>query len=252
MQAGTVGVVGRSSTRDRVYAIIRRRILTGELAPGSRLVASRIATSVKASRTPVREAILRLVTEGLADETPAGLVVTDLTEEQIVDLYEVRVPLEATAARLAATQLSSLHLAQIEALHERFITGVGAPRPDPNALAALNLELHRAICHAARNPLLLEFMSRIYDTLGRFRRTTFQHPGRLAEVAAEHDALVRALRERDPARAERVARAHMEHAMAVRLAMSRERYGAPPDAAPHLTEGVGRKDAAVPDRRARG
>lgn len=232
MQVNAAVASGRSSTRDRVYALIRQRILNGDLAPGTRLVAGQIAASVKASRTPVREAILRLVTEGLAEETPAGHVVRELTEEQIAELYEVRVPLEATAARLAAMQITPLHLAQIEALHERFTAGVRKPRPDAKALAVLNLELHRAICQAARNPLLLDFMSRIYDTLGRFRRTTFEHPGRLAEVAAEHEALVAALRDRDPARAEAVARAHMEHAMAVRLAMSRERYGASIDGAP--------------------
>lgn len=242
----------RSSTRDRVYAAIRHRILSGDLPPGTRLVAGRIAASVKASRTPVREAILRLVTEGLAVESPAGHVVKELTEEEIADLYEVRVPLEATAARLAAEHLSPLQLARIEALHERFAGGTREARPDPKALAALNLELHRAVCEAARNPLLLEFMSRIYDTLGRFRRTTFQYPGRLAEVAAEHEALVGALRDRDPVRAEAIARAHMERAMTVRLAMSRERYGASPGAAPDQADEIGRTDAAVPDRRARG
>lgn len=205
-----------------MYASIRRRILTGELPPGSRLVASQIAPRVKASRTPVREAFLRLVTEGLADETPAGVVVKALSEDEISDLYEVRVSLEATAARLAATQRSPLHLAQIEALAARFAAAARQREPDAKALAALNVDLHRTIGQAARNPLLLDFMSRIYDRLGRVRGTTFQHPGRLAEVIAEHEALVAALRDRDAARAEAVARAHMERAMAVRLIMARE------------------------------
>lgn len=221
----TIASGGRSSTRDRVYAVIRKRIMTGELPPGSRLVASQIAASVKASRTPVREAFLRLVTEGLADETPSGLVVKELTEEEIADLYEVRVPLEATAARLAAMHRSSLHLTQIEALHERFAAAAREPHPDLEALAALNLELHRAICYATRNQLLLEFMSRIYDALGRFRRTTFQYPGRLLEVVAEHEDLVRAIAARDAERAEEIAGDHMARAMKVRLAMSREKYG---------------------------
>ncbi len=209
-------------TRNSVYDTLRGRIVAGELPPGTPLVASQLALSVGASRTPVREALLRLTAEGLAAETPGGFVVRKLTEEDIMEMYEVRVPLEATAARLAAANLTPLGLAQIRAVHEKLTAAARQKKPDLNWIAAVNLEFHRAICGAARNKLLLEFISKIYDSLGRFRSTTFQYPGRLPEAMAEHEAMVAAIADRDPSRAEQIAREHMQRAMAIRLEMFRE------------------------------
>ena len=88
--------------RDSIYEILRRRIVKGEVPAGIPLNASRLALTVNSSRTPVREALLRLLAEGLLVETAAGLVVKQLSEQEIMELYEFRVPLETLAARLAA------------------------------------------------------------------------------------------------------------------------------------------------------
>lgn len=209
-------------TRHSVYGLLRERIVAGELPPGAPLVASQLAASVGASRTPVREALLRLMAEGLATETPAGFVVRKLTEENIMEMYEVRVPLEATAARLAAANLTPLGLAQIRAVHGKLTAAASQESPDLGWVAAVNLEFHRAICSAARNTLLLEFISKMYDSLGRFRSTTFQYPGRLPEAMAEHEQMVAAIADRSPDRAEKIARDHMQRAMEIRLEMFRE------------------------------
>jgi DNA-binding GntR family transcriptional regulator len=219
-------------TRSWVYEALRRQIMTGHLAPGAPLVASRLARAVGASRTPVREALVRLLTDGLAAEGPAGLAVTRLTEDEILEIYEVRIPLEALAARLAAASLAPRHLAQIEAAHDKFAAAARAAEPDAGWLAAANLELHRAICQAARNALLAEFLSRIHDAVGRFRGTTLQRPGRLAEAVAEHEALVAAIAARDADRAETVARRHMTRALEARLRMYREGLEAGPGPPP--------------------
>jgi DNA-binding GntR family transcriptional regulator len=212
-----------SAVRERVHAQIRHWIMSGRFVPGAPLVAAQIAGLVKASRTPVREALLQLAKEGLVVETPAGLAVKALTEEDVVELYEVRLPLEAAAARLAAEHMTTLHLAQIQGFHEQFAEEARRPDPDIPWLAAVNLDLHRAICQATRNRLLEEFTARMYDTMGRFVRTALFRPRRLAEIVDEHATLVAALAARDPAEAERRARVHMEQALASRLDTYRER-----------------------------
>lgn len=212
-------------TRNLTYERLKQKIVSGRLPPDAPLIASRLAASEGVSRTPVREALLRLLAEGLVVEKAAGLFVNQLSEEEIIELYEVRVPLEALAARLAAAHVTPVHLVQIEAVHEKFAAAASQSHRDVEWLAAVNLELHRAICQAARNQLLSDFLSRIHEAVGRFRNTTFRRPGRLAEAVAEHQQLVAAIAARDPGLAEVIARNHMQRAMEVRLEMYREAQG---------------------------
>lgn len=219
----------RLTRQESVYHHLRERILAGELAPGAPLVASHLAETVGASRTPVREALLRLAAEGLVAGAPGGgVVVRRLTEEEIVEMYEVRVPLEGRAARLAATHRTPLALAQIHAAHDRLAAAAGQVPVDYAAVANLNVEFHRAISGAARNALLLDLVSRMYDRVRRFKTTTFAYPGRLPEAIAEHEALVAAIAAREPDRAERLAEEHMQHALDIRLRMFRELEAARP------------------------
>jgi len=210
------------SARSMVYDKIRRLILAGQLQPGIPLSASKLAKAAGVSRTPVREALLRLVVEGLVQETRAGLFVTELSEEEIIQVYEIRVPLEAVAARLATANLTPLHHAQIEAMQAKFAAAASQDNHDPQVLAEMNLGFHRAIVHATRNRLLSEFMSRIYDAVGRFGSTTLRYPDRVREAVAEHEMLIAAIAARDADRAEEIAAQHMRHAMQVRLNMYRE------------------------------
>lgn len=211
-----------SPTRSLVYDRLREQIVSGQLPPGSLLVASKLATSLRASRTPVREALLRLAVEGLVVETHGGLVVKELTEEEIMEIYEVRIPLEGLAARLAAMNATPFHLAQLQALHDKLTSASHSNKPSVEHLAALNVEFHRAICQAARNAFLLEFMSKIYYAVSRFRTTTFRYPGRLQEAVEEHAQLVEAIIARDQAKAEEISRKHMERAKEIRIEMYRQ------------------------------
>jgi DNA-binding GntR family transcriptional regulator len=208
--------------RSRVYETLRNRILSGELKPGTPLVLTTLAESLGASRTPVREALVRLLNSGLVTETVLGLSVKRLTEDEILEVYELRVPLEALAARLAAANRTPSQLTRMQVIHERFLSAASDPTTDPAALASMNILLHREICEAARNPLLTEFLGRIYDIVGGFGNTTYSRPGRAGEAAGEHEALVAAIGARNQEAAEEIARRHMTQAFGVRLAMYRD------------------------------
>lgn len=196
--------------------------MVGELTPGIRLVEEQLAVHVGASRTPVREALLQLLAEGFVVETPSGLVVTQVTAEDVQELYAVREPLEALAARLAAINLTPLQAAQIESLHEKLAAEAGKTEPDVRSLAAMNFEFHRAIAQATRNKFLFEALAKIYDAMGRFAQSAFQHRERTPSLVAEHQQLVAALSARDPVRAEEIARGHMRSAADLRLRIYRE------------------------------
>jgi DNA-binding GntR family transcriptional regulator len=217
-----MGFRTRAQTRDGVYSRLRERILRGELPAESRLNATQLAATLGASRTPIREALLQLVADGLAIETPRGVVVKPQTEEEVIEVYEVRIHLEALAARLAAGHRTSLHLAELHALHDKFVRVARQKAPDVDSAAGISSQFHLAICQAGRNRLLIELVSKIYGIVGRFRNTDFDRPGRLDVAIAEHQALVEAIERRDPDRAESIARTHMEGALSVRLDMYRE------------------------------
>lgn len=215
------------STRDLVYEDLRRRLLGGDLPVGAALREVELAAHVGASRTPVREAMVRLHAEGLLVKTASGLAVREFSEHDIMEVYEVRVPLEAMAARLAAERVSPLHVAQIEALRDKFAAGAQQRGLDPVWLASVNLDLHRAICQATGNALLIDVMSRIYDAIGRFSNRSFQRPERVAESVVEHEALVAAIARHEPDRAEEIARRHLRRAMEHRLEVVRDMHREP-------------------------
>ena len=150
---------------------------------------------------------------------PAGLVVRKVTDDDILEIYELRVPLERMAAQLAAQHITSLQLAQLRALQRQMAAEAGSSAPDFKKIAALNVEFHGIISRATHNAYLLEFVTRLYDAVRRFGQTTFSYSHRLKDALREHDQLIEALAARDVDQAGRVGEAHIRRAMEIRLAM---------------------------------
>ena len=102
-----------------VYEQLRQSIIEGRLLPGESLVEANLASTYGVSRTPIREALTRLQQDGLVHRGDRGLVVRESTPEEILDIYETRVILEAQAARLAAKRRTEFELARI--MNEQWI-----------------------------------------------------------------------------------------------------------------------------------
>ncbi len=203
---------------DAIYATLRSAILTGVLPAGERLAELQLAALFNRSRTPIREAILRLESERLAERsTRRGFVVGGIGREEILEVYAVREVLDGLSARLAAQGCLPAELEHLAWLNGRLKKA--AQEKDHLLMVELNLEFHEAVGRASRNSLLLQFIRQIHDWARRFRDTTLSYPGRADEAAKEHDALLAALTQRDPEEAERIARAHMARATQVRVAM---------------------------------
>jgi DNA-binding GntR family transcriptional regulator len=196
------------------YRALRDAIRAGRIPPGPHIRELEVAQWLKISRTPVREAFHRIVSEGLLTTGPwNGVMVAELTPKQLVDLYAVRGTLEGTAAALAAKNATAAEV--------RSLFGIAATEAnecgDPAKLVVINAKLHQLIYRAAHNQFLLQSLTTIVDALGLLRHSTFVLPGSNELARREHLQLIRAIRDGEARRAEMLARRHVRHALAMRL-----------------------------------
>lgn len=218
---GSVSGSGGSGavTAEKVYHRLREIIVEGQMPPGTRLVEEATAQMLGVSRTPVREAIFRLESEGLVSrDKRGGAIVAELTAGEVEDIYAVRSALEGLAARLAAGKMTQREFVRLEHMQERLEAATKAN--DPAALAALNFGFHEVILRATHNLTLIGFMEQIHASLRRATQTTLAYPGRAQQALAEHQALIEAFRRKDAAEAERIARQHIENAFNIRLLLN--------------------------------
>ncbi|HEX7126056.1 MAG TPA: GntR family transcriptional regulator [Thermodesulfobacteriota bacterium] len=215
LAAGRNDTRGASSRGEIVYAALRAEIREGKLAPGDRLREAEIARRLHVSRTPVREALKRLQSDGLAAfSQPKGLTVAELSASQVADLYAMREVLAAAAARFAAEHASDL---EIESL--KHLAAQHGWVKTPEQASFNDRQIDRAIAEAAHNVYLLKALNVLQDAVSLLGRTTYAVPGRIKAGQAEIAAIVQAIADRDPDEAERAARRHIRAAGAVRMSM---------------------------------
>jgi DNA-binding GntR family transcriptional regulator len=193
---------------DRVYRAIKARILSQEIEVGSRLRDAELAEQLGVSRTPVREASMRLAQEGLVDIVPrSGTRVRIFSEREIEDIWDLRVALEAMAVRKAVVNISSEQLRYLQLMHERSEVGIRAD--DTRFALEFDEALHRVILEASGNHRLQQIMATINDLVELFRnigaRTPF-HRG----YTYRHQEILRALAERNPDAAAQTLAEHLE------------------------------------------
>ncbi|MCT8160955.1 GntR family transcriptional regulator [Pseudoruegeria sp. SHC-113] len=196
------------------YASLLAEIGRGDLRPGDRLTETDIAARLGISRTPVREAIRQLETEGLVAHVPrVGAAVRSLDYAEVMELYEMRVVLEGTAARLAARAASDIEIAELSVINAE----MGAQVEDAARAYALNRQFHVTLTQAAKNRFLARSMEGLERTLMILGPSTLRREARAREAVAEHEAVLIALRARDQDGAEAAMRAHVEAAQRSRL-----------------------------------
>jgi DNA-binding GntR family transcriptional regulator len=212
-------VTKRQSYADAVYDLLRRDILAGAIEAGERLREDELSQRYRVSRTPIREALNKLEAEGLVASSPGrGMIVAEFDEDEILEGYIIRGALEGVAARLAAQRATDVDLARLELLLEA-LAGAASSK-DMSAVVRVSGKFHAHIWRMAGNRRLLKIMREIEDSIGRLQRLTQLSPGRMEHAMEEHRAMVDAIRRRDPARAEQLARDHMHEAQQARIALN--------------------------------
>ena len=193
--------------REAAYEKLKRALTEGHLAPGARLSEPELAELLGVSRTPVREALMRLAQEGLVELLPGrGARVRALTPEEVREVYEVRGALEAEAARLAATRHAPADLAALAAAQAEL---EALPPGAQSAQTAADARFHAALVAAAKNRELERLFHQLDAKLALARRFSADE-NQSPKTLAEHRAILKALKARDPEAAARAARAHVE------------------------------------------
>jgi DNA-binding GntR family transcriptional regulator len=182
-------------------------------------VEATVATRYGTSRTPVREALRRLEQDGLVERGARGLRVRIRGPEEILEIYEVRILLEAAAARHAAVRHTRLDLIRIGLAMD---AAAAVDPADPDAMAAANRAFHEEVWAASHNVTLIDLLTRVNSHVARYPATTLTSPGRWAEALRQHGDLVRAIESRDGDAAARIADDHMTVARDIRLRMYAE------------------------------
>jgi DNA-binding GntR family transcriptional regulator len=217
----------KGSIADELFDYMRDAIVRGGMNAGERVVEADIAARANVSRTPVGQALRRLEAAGLLRATRRGLVVNELSPDELVEACTVRDSLEALAARLAAATRTDLDVALLEELNDQFAEALGG---DVVRMVALNHEFHDVVWDAARNSYLKRNLLETRCLIERLNSTTFRSEVRQREALAEHRAIVDAIRDRDADRAEAVTLAHFRKATAARVlsVRARTRHGGAP------------------------
>lgn len=203
------GVTPRSEDRlgDAVYEQLRDEILSGALPAGARLSVPALAERLDVSRSPVRDAVVRLVQERLAREEPRrGAVVIEVTRADLVAIYDVREVMEGLAARLAVENAGRRfvdELADIVARHEEVVQA-----SDVATHFEVDTSFHRLIRQAAGNDEVYRVLEEIQGKVRLAMLTTSVTAGP-RQAVDDHRTILAAIRQGDPAAAEEAARAHI-------------------------------------------
>ena len=205
------------STRDisqgeAAYTDLLAAIRSGEFKPGDRLRETDVAARLDLSRTPVREALRRLEADGIVEHRPRlGAVIRQLSHGELVELYEMRIVLERTAAEMAAKHAAPAEVDALRALNERIA------KSPPSTAAALNQDFHRGIYLATRNRFLRDAARALNNALMLMGPTTLDDADRIATVTAQHTDILNAIEAADAPAAGEAAEVHLQTSLRHRL-----------------------------------
>ena len=211
----TARVVGKANgaSASNVYETLRRRIITMSLKPGQSLDEKSLVDQHGVSRTPIREALIRLAGDGLVELTPnRGASVTNLDLETLRAIFEAGDLIEKAIARLACLRRTDADIAAITTAHDQFEQDLASA--DVAAMVDSNTRFHLSIAQAARNKYLANCYQRVLADHERIGHVWYSHNVTMndtratATILAHHRELLDAIIERDAARGEHVSQAH--------------------------------------------
>ena len=215
------------TAQEAILVELRRYIVTGELAPGQKIVQDSLAAQLGVSRVPLREALKILEGEGqVTYSANRGYSVTELSLSDLVEVYRIREILEAEAVTVAVPQMTSEDIDRlVEAQRD---VQAAADSGDVIAMTTANRRLHFAVIDACGLPRLMWLIRLLWDATEVYRAVYYNDEHHRELVAAEHQALVDAVMAGDAATAVAVLTEHRQHAVAaLRPVMEKAGGGGP-------------------------
>ncbi len=195
---------------EEVAELLRQRIFKaskGDMEPGAWIDELKLAAEYGISRTPLREAIKVLATEGLVTmKLRRGAYVTEVNDKDLRDVFHLMAVLEADAAAAAATLATEAQLQELEALHQQLEKST----KDRVKFFTVNEAFHHKLLEVANNRWRDQMVADLRKVMKLNRAQSLLKAGRIEESLAEHRAIMAALKQRDPATAQKAMRAHIE------------------------------------------
>ena len=200
------------SLEESVYLALEEEILSGKLKKGDSLTETSLSARLGVSRTPLRAALHRLAEEGLIEIAPnRGAVVVGIGDEELVDIYKIRIRLEGLASSEAAKRISPDDLKRLRdsvELSEFYIA-----KQDAEHLKELDSEFHNIIYKASGNRLLCKTLTELHRNIQFYRKRSLGVAKRLEKSIAEHREILTAIERGDAEAADRLTSAHIEAAL---------------------------------------
>jgi len=195
--------------RDRIAEMVRESIIDGKIRPGERLAEPDLAGRLGVSRTPLREALLQLDSEGFVNVTPRrGAVVSALSRADAMETYLVKGALESLAARLACEWITDAELVALREIHGHMTRLSASKTRDNRRILQLNAEFHSTISAASHNEKLIQYIRVLRSQALRYNYIYLSVLSHLSSSLREHARILDAISRRDGDAAERLVRAH--------------------------------------------
>ncbi len=210
----------RKTRGPEVYENVKDLVRRGELGPHNSISENEIARRLNVSRTPVREALLRLTSEGwLVEREGKSPAVRTLSQPEVSEIYILRETLEGAAARLAARSASRPELLALKEVARNFEEAVSRGA-SPEELDQINVRFHSLLHRSSNSHILSRILEPLQLSTRQLPQSLYTQPSHAEESAKEHIAIVNALMSRNELQAEAAARTHVSRAREVRETMT--------------------------------
>jgi len=193
---------------------LRERIFNRELPPGSWIDELKLAKDYGISRTPLREALKVLASEGLVTmKVRRGAYVTEVSEQDLAEVYHVLALLESDAAGLVAVHASGEELAELQALHGALVQAAHQGASGRSAFFTINEQFHMRLLDIARNRWSRQLSTDLRKVMKLNRQHSLLKQGRIQESLAEHQTVMDALLARDAIAATQAMKRHFQNGL---------------------------------------
>lgn len=197
------------SIREHAYLYLKHKILEGEFKAGDHLIERELAAKLKISRTPIREALFRLESQGFVKTVPRkGVVVSNISEKEVIEVFTILSSLEVLAVRLAAQKMDRETQRELEQKMKELKELETQAEEDFNFE---HIQMNRLIYKASKSPKLFEILSGLNDCIHMAANMGYEKPGRRKESLKEHIFIMQALHDKDVEIAEYLMKIHIEN-----------------------------------------
>lgn len=197
------------SIREHAYRYLKELILEGEYKPGDRLIERELAAKLNISRTPIREALFRLESQGFVKTVPRkGVVVSNISENEVIEVFTILSSLEVLAAKLAAQRMDEETQKELDRKIEQLMELEAKSEEHFNSE---HIQMNHLLNKSAKSPKLFEILSGLTDYIHMSANMGYETPGRRKESLREHIEIMKALRNKEAEMAEYLMKIHIEN-----------------------------------------